>query len=275
MDNDNIGVGILVSDALQGKDVTRTWWVGLEYDWIGIKWLTITRVPDRSEGVPQHQFTFHDIHPLSSTSTSMPMSSLFNRVSTLPSYISSLLSTSSPQQHDTSRTILHWVTQLEREAGVTSSSNLDSYNSTNTTEAVVVTGVAGPGPSTLNRRLEQSPIPRRPFPEFYMGSYEDALRTAQADAVTLCVVLVSDEHDDVAYFVKWVLLSFFCVFFFTFVLPLADGDRRRNTLTDPKFNQLLKDNRMIVWGGDVKHYEAHQGNALYFTLECSTLADKS
>ena len=67
----------------------------------------------------------------------------------------------------------------------------------------------------------------------------------------------------------------FLCFFLTFVLLLADGDLRRNTLTDPKFNQLLKDNRMIIWGGDVKHYEAHQGNTLYFTLKYYTLADKS
>jgi FAS-associated factor 2 len=38
------------------------------------------------------------------------------------------------------------------------------------------------------------------LPDFFLGSYEEALRCAQRDLRVLCVVLVSEEHDDVAQF---------------------------------------------------------------------------
>lgn len=33
----------------------------------------------------------------------------------------------------------------------------------------------------------------------------------------------------------------------------------RTTLVDSELNKLLKDNNFIVWGGDVRDYEASQG----------------
>jgi FAS-associated factor 2 len=38
------------------------------------------------------------------------------------------------------------------------------------------------------------------LPNFFIGSYEEALRTAQRELRVLCVILVSEEHDDVAPF---------------------------------------------------------------------------
>src|ERR1700761_3583898 len=38
------------------------------------------------------------------------------------------------------------------------------------------------------------------IPEFYLGSYEDALNVARKELRIMCVVLVSEEHDDVAPF---------------------------------------------------------------------------
>ena len=101
------------------------------------------------------------------------------------------------RQQDPSHAVLQWVSQLEEEAAIDG-----GLSKPKAFGRVLVTGVAGPGPSTINRRHEQIAPARRRLPDFYAGSYEDALRTAQADAVALCVVLVSEEHDDVGYFVR-------------------------------------------------------------------------
>lgn len=54
------------------------------------------------------------------------------------------------------------------------------------------------------------------LPNFFLGSYEEALRTAQRELRVLCVVLVSEEHDDVAQFKRCV----YCVFVFDFCIDL-------------------------------------------------------
>ncbi|EJD35454.1 hypothetical protein AURDEDRAFT_108989 [Auricularia subglabra TFB-10046 SS5] len=74
---------------------------------------------------------------------------------------------------------------------------------------------------------------RRILPDFYIGSYEDALNAAKRDARILCVILLSSEHDDVPEF-------------------------KLNTLTDPEFVNLLTDNAIIVWAGDVRFRDAYQ-----------------
>jgi FAS-associated factor 2 len=49
------------------------------------------------------------------------------------------------------------------------------------------------------RELEAEVGGRR-LPEFYLGSYEDALSVARRELRIMCVVLVSEEHDDVPVF---------------------------------------------------------------------------
>lgn len=43
------------------------------------------------------------------------------------------------------------------------------------------------------------------LPDFYLGSYEDALNCAKRELRVLCVILVSDEHDDVPEFKRCVV----------------------------------------------------------------------
>ncbi|THG96520.1 hypothetical protein EW145_g7764, partial [Phellinidium pouzarii] len=70
----------------------------------------------------------------------------------------------------------------------------------------------------LSRRNETARAYRKHIPEFYIGSYENALTDAQREA------------------------------------------RPMTTLIDPEFNQILKDNHFLVWGGDARDYEASQAS---------------
>jgi len=69
------------------------------------------------------------------------------------------------------------------------------------------------GPSTLTSRATSSSNGtieenRRLLPDFTLGSYEEALRTCQREAKIGCVILVSEEHDDVAEFKRYDLVIF-------------------------------------------------------------------
>ncbi|KAG9080444.1 hypothetical protein FRC06_006569 [Ceratobasidium sp. 370] len=72
------------------------------------------------------------------------------------------------------------------------------------------------------------------LPNFFLGSYEEALRCAQRELRVLCVVLVSEEHDDVAQF-------------------------KRTVLANEEVVKNLTGNNFVVWGGDVRDREAYQG----------------
>lgn len=101
-----------------------------------------------------------------------------------------------------------WVRELEEETGAIRESRLgDVVGASGVMHESKVVGVssstetqAGPGPSTLSRRNENYKAYRQLIPEFYLGSYEDALDEAQREAKLMCVILVSEEHDDVAEF---------------------------------------------------------------------------
>ncbi|KAK7458719.1 UBX domain-containing protein 10 [Stygiomarasmius scandens] len=72
---------------------------------------------------------------------------------------------------------------------------------------------------------------QRFLPSFQLGSYEHALKVIEKEARIGCIILVSEEHDDVAEF-------------------------KRTTLTSPAFLRILHKNNMYVWGGDVRDKEA-------------------
>lgn len=80
-----------------------------------------------------------------------------------------------------------WVRELEEETGAQSMSASASG---------VDVGTAA-GPSTLTHR---APSDRKVLPDFTLGTYEDALRACQRDIRIACIVLVSEEHDDVPEF---------------------------------------------------------------------------
>jgi FAS-associated factor 2 len=63
------------------------------------------------------------------------------------------------------------------------------------------TGIAGP--STLTSRAGTSAAideSRKLLPDFVLCSYEEFVRTCQKDVKIGCVILVSEEHDDVVDF---------------------------------------------------------------------------
>ncbi|KAG6819550.1 hypothetical protein H0H93_010796, partial [Arthromyces matolae] len=115
-----------------------------------------------------------------------------------------------------------WVRELEEETGAV------SISTTSTTTAVE-TGAAGSSNLTSRSRL---PEDVKVLPDFTLGSYDEALRTCEREARVGCIILVSEEHDDVPEF-------------------------KRSTLTNPELVRLLHENNIVVWGGDVRDHEAY------------------
>ncbi|CAE7221633.1 unnamed protein product [Rhizoctonia solani] len=111
---------------------------------------------------------------------------------------------------------LRWIRQLEEETGAVSVSRAKDLEGEN----------EGKGKESLNTGV---------LPNFYIGSYEEALRNAQRELRVLCVILVSEEHDDVAQF-------------------------KRNVLANEEVVNALTENNFIVWGGDVRDREAYQAS---------------
>ncbi|KAF9527193.1 hypothetical protein CPB83DRAFT_856527 [Crepidotus variabilis] len=137
-----------------------------------------------------------------------------------------------------------WVRELEEETGAVclggakGSSALASGTSTaNGTGAGTSNSlnarVSATGSSGVNSKptIDFSDSTRKYLPEFQLCTYEDLLKTCQKDMKVACIVLVSEEHDDV-------------------------GEFKRSTLTDPTFVKTLYDNDILVWGGDVRDREA-------------------
>ncbi|TFK24079.1 hypothetical protein FA15DRAFT_756742 [Coprinopsis marcescibilis] len=121
-----------------------------------------------------------------------------------------------------------WLRELEEETGAISIGRVKAPKGVSSgTEA---------GPSTLSSRGTTSagdPVDenRLLLPDFVSGTYEEALKICQRDFRVGCIILVSEEHDDVAQF-------------------------KRTTLTDPAFVKSLHENNVLVWGGDVRDREA-------------------
>ncbi|EAU86775.1 hypothetical protein CC1G_09900 [Coprinopsis cinerea okayama7 len=132
-----------------------------------------------------------------------------------------------------------WIRELEEETGaicigrLKASKGVSSGRDNDRGEA----GPSGPSSSTLSSRAAASggdgifEDGRLVLPDFVGGTYEGALKTCQREYRVGCIILVSEEHDDVAEF-------------------------KRSTLTDQTFVKTLHDNNVLVWGGDVRDREA-------------------
>ncbi|KAL4080041.1 hypothetical protein V8B97DRAFT_683901 [Scleroderma yunnanense] len=122
------------------------------------------------------------------------------------------------QTPDARGAIRRWITALEEETG--------AYNIK--TSASLATGLDN-GPSTSRRHAypPTNPENTRVLPDFFDGTYDEVLDICQKECRVGCIVLVSEEHDDVPVF-------------------------KRTTLTDPKLVQMMNDNNFLVWGGDVR-----------------------
>ena len=91
------------------------------------------------------------------------------------------------------------IGRLKLPRGTTSSIGLDAGPSSLTSR--VAAGNSGSG----NGFTEDG---RKVLPDFVLRGYEETLRMCQRDAKIACIVLVSEEHDDVAEFkrcVRWFL----------------------------------------------------------------------
>ncbi|ELU41126.1 UBX domain-containing protein [Rhizoctonia solani AG-1 IA] len=80
---------------------------------------------------------------------------------------------------------LRWVRQLEEETGAVSIGRVRELE-----KGAEIEGETK-GKETLSSGI---------LPNFFIGSYEEALRAAQRELRILCVIIVSEEHDDVAPF---------------------------------------------------------------------------
>ncbi|KAL0568402.1 UBX domain-containing protein 10 [Marasmius crinis-equi] len=124
-----------------------------------------------------------------------------------------------------------WIRELEEETGAICIGKAGTRGVSSGLQA----GVGEAGPSTLTARTSgaatyssaDADAGRKYLPDFALGTYDQFLRVCSQEARIGCVVLVSDEHDDVP-------------------------DFKRNTLTDPTFVNLLTDNNIHTWGGDVR-----------------------
>lgn len=127
-----------------------------------------------------------------------PLTTSFSTIHRLFLYLSTWLP-GSTRRHiagDAASVADRWVRALEEETGAFRESRLGDAG----VSASGADAQAGPGPSTLSRRNESTRAYRAQIPEFYLGSYESVLREALQETRLLCVVIVSEEHEDVPEF---------------------------------------------------------------------------
>ncbi|KAF9073974.1 hypothetical protein BDP27DRAFT_1444571 [Rhodocollybia butyracea] len=117
--------------------------------------------------------------------------------------------------------IERWIRELEEETGAVCAGSTEPSAST--------TSVAGP--STLTSRHPSQPL--KLLPPFQTGSYESILRLCQSSFRIGCIILVSSEHDSTPAF-------------------------KSNTLTNSSLIQLLLEEHVICWGGDVRDKDAYE-----------------
>jgi FAS-associated factor 2 len=126
---------------------------------------------------------------------------------------------------------------ISKAAAMEAQENGTGVGSVNGATSAIATG-SEPGPSNRPIPTKRHPTKVKTLPDFFLGGYDAALRAAQRDARVLCVVITSEEHDDVPEF-------------------------RRNVLTDPEFVKTITDNHIIVWGGDVRDRDGYQGKLIH------------
>lgn len=91
-----------------------------------------------------------------------------------------------------------WVRELEEETGAVCIGRANVPRGVSTS-----TALNGAGPSSLTARPHGGDDSKL-LPDFTLGSYDEALRICQKEARIGCIILVSEEHDDVTEFKRWV-----------------------------------------------------------------------
>lgn len=93
-----------------------------------------------------------------------------------------------------------WLRELEEETGAISISRLKQPRGTTSSFN------AEPGQSSLTSRRINGQIEdgRKLLPDFTISTYEEMLKLCQRDMRIGCVILVSEEHDDVLEFKRYI-----------------------------------------------------------------------
>ena len=141
-----------------------------------------------------------------------------------------------------------WLRELEEETGAISIGRLKQPRGTTSSFNTE------PGQSSLTSRRKNGQIEdgRKLLPDFTISTYEEMLRLCQREMKIGCVILVSEEHDDVLEFKRYNICQINIVIAYLSFFA-------RSTLTDSAFVKTLCDNDIIVWGGDVRDQEAWSG----------------
>lgn len=152
-----------------------------------------------------------------------------------------------------------WLRELEEETGAISIGRLKQPRGT-TSSFNTEPGQSSSSSLTSRRTNGQTDDGRKLLPDFTISTYEEMLRLCQREMKIGCVILVSEEHDDVLEFKRYITESTFCDLLFLFnPFLFLFFSFARSTLTDSAFVKTLCDNDIIVWGGDVKDQEAWSG----------------
>jgi len=99
-----------------------------------------------------------------------------------------------------------WVRELEEETGAVCIGSTKGPRG-------ISTATENAGPSTMTSRPRTAEDGRKLLPDFRLGSYDEVLQMSQRDARIACIVLVSEEHDDVAEFKRSVDKSTFIEYY--------------------------------------------------------------
>jgi FAS-associated factor 2 len=152
-----------------------------------------------------------------------------------------------------------WLRELEEETGAISIGRLKQQQQQQPRGTTSSFNSTEPGQSsnslTSRRTNGQIDDGRKLLPDFTISTYEEMLKLCQREMKIGCVILVSEEHDDVLEFKRYIYITESNVVVYFYLTTFF----ARSTLTDSAFVNTLCDNDIIVWGGDVRDQEAWSG----------------
>ena len=138
-----------------------------------------------------------------------------------------------------------WVRELEEETGALCISKAALVDAQLNGDEAAHESEAGPssgaGATSSSRLVKRHQARTKTLPDFFIGGYDAAMDIARREARVLCVVLTSEEHDDVPLF-------------------------RREVLTDPEFVRTLTENQILAWGGDVRERDGYQSMSSFLSF---------
>ena len=109
-----------------------------------------------------------------------------------------------------------WLRELEEETGAISIGRLKQPRGTTSS---FNTSEPGQSSSLTSRRTNgQIDDGRKLLPDFTISTYEEMLRLCQREMKIGCVILVSEEHDDVLEFKRYITESTFCDFIIFYLI---------------------------------------------------------